>query len=76
MIREEVAAEVRRALAELTNGAPWMTTEEVATLLGTTPAAIRQRLHGGWLKHDRAKDGRRVLLRRAAVLAALEARRR
>jgi excisionase family DNA binding protein len=76
ILRPLVEEEVRRVLAQAQNNAPWMSTEEAAQLLGTTPGAVRQRIHKGWLRGDTVKDGRNVLLNRKALLADLEARRR
>jgi excisionase family DNA binding protein len=75
ILRPLVEEEVRRALAQAQNSAPWMSTGEAAQMLGTTPGAIRQRIHKGWLRGNTVKDGRSVLLDRKALLADLEARR-
>jgi hypothetical protein len=52
-----------------------MSTEEVAQLLSTSAGAIRQRLASGWLEGEWVKDGKRIFIRRAAVLEDLERRR-
>jgi hypothetical protein len=52
----------------------WLTTSEVAEVLSTTENAVRCRLRRGWLAGDVAKDGKRLLVRKAAVLELLERR--
>jgi hypothetical protein len=66
-----LVAEAARAGA-VDNGSPWLTTEETASLLSTSPGAIRQRHATGWLKADSVRDGKRRFYRREAVLAELE----
>jgi hypothetical protein len=70
--REVAREEIQRSLAQ--NGhAPWMSVEEVADFLKTTPAAIHTRSSStGWLREDSIKEGRRRFFRREAVLAELE----
>jgi excisionase family DNA binding protein len=75
-IRQLVREEVARGYAETGNGAPWMTVEEVAAMLGTSKAAIHTRLANGWMSHARIREGRRVLINRQALLAELERKRR
>jgi excisionase family DNA binding protein len=70
-----VRDELQRALAPTQNGSPWMTTVDAALLLGTTAAAIRQRLHSGWMRGNTIKDGKRVLINRQALMAELEQKR-
>jgi hypothetical protein len=65
--REEIA----RALAA-PNDSPWLTVEQTAELLRTSPGAIRQRLSTGWLAGDTVRDGKRRFVRREAVLRELE----
>jgi excisionase family DNA binding protein len=74
LVREIVREEL--ALAQTDNGSPWMTTEQVAELLGTSVAAIHTRLTQGWMKHARVRDGKRVLFERKALLKDLQERRR
>jgi len=52
----------------------WLMTTEVADLLGTSENAIRCRLRRGWLAGDVARDGKRLLVRRAALLELLDRR--
>jgi hypothetical protein len=75
IMREEVRDEVRRQLAETGNGSPWLTTEQVADMLGTTRAAIHTRLAAGWMSGARVREGKRVLVERKALLAELERKR-
>jgi hypothetical protein len=78
--REELRAfvqdEVHRAIRAADRAAPreWLTTEDTADLVGTSENAIRCRLRRGWLKGDVARDGKRLLVRRAAVLDWLDER--
>lgn len=65
--REEIA----RALAGA-NDSPWLTVEQTAELLQTTPGAIRQRISTGWLAGDTVRDGKRRFARREAVLRELD----
>ena len=65
--REEIA----RALAGA-NDSPWLTVEQTAELLQTTPGAIRQRISTGWLAGDTVRDGKRRFVRREAVLRELD----
>ena len=65
--REEIA----RALAA-PNGSPWLTVDETAELLQTSPGAIRQRISTGWLAGDTVRDGKRRFVRREAVLRELD----
>jgi hypothetical protein len=60
------------------NDSPWLTVEQTAELLRTSPGAIRQRISTGWLAGDTVRDGKRRFIRREAVLRELEqnARRR
>ena len=74
IVREIVREEL--ALAQTDNGSPWMTTEQVAELLGTTRNAIHTRLSQGWMSHARVRDGKRVLLERKALLAELAEKRK
>jgi excisionase family DNA binding protein len=68
---------VQRALARADdNGAPWLTTEQAAELLGTSRNAIHQKLAGGWMAGHRIREGKRVLLERTALLAELERKKR
>jgi hypothetical protein len=51
---------------------PWLSVEETAELLQTSPGAIRQRISTGWLAGDTVRDGKRRFIRREAVLRELE----
>jgi hypothetical protein len=76
-LRAFVQSEVRRemrAADRLAAQREWLTTEETAALVGTTENAIRCRLRRGWLAGDVARDGKRLLVRRAAVLDWLDGR--
>jgi excisionase family DNA binding protein len=65
--REEIAR------AQVANGdRPWLTVEETAELLKTSPGAIRQRISSGWLAGDTVRDGKRRFIRREAVLRDLD----
>lgn len=66
-VREALAARER---AEARH--EWLTTDEAAELLATTGNAIRCRLRRGWLAGDAVRDGKRWLVRRAAVLDELD----
>jgi hypothetical protein len=65
--REEIA----RARAA-PNDSPWLTVEQTAELLQTSPGAIRQRISTGWLEGDTVRDGKRRFIRREAVLRELD----
>ena len=59
---------VTAALAELQahdDGARWLTLEQAAELLGSTPDAVRMRCKRGRLEHRR--QGRRVYVSRESV---------
>jgi hypothetical protein len=78
-LRVFVQEEVRRALRAADRIAAereWLTTEETAALLGTSENAIRCRVQRGWLEGNVTRDGKRLFLRRAAVLDGLERRAR
>jgi hypothetical protein len=77
LARRVVREEIARALAA-PNDSPWLTVEQTAELLQTSPGAIRQRISTGWLAGDTVRDGKRRFIRREAVLRELElkARRR
>ena len=68
-VREALAARERTEARH-----EWLTTAETAELLGATENAIRCRLRRGWLAGDVARDGKRLLVRRAAVLEQLDRR--
>jgi hypothetical protein len=78
LVRRVAREEIERALAVPGGDSPWLTVEQTAELLGTTPGAIRQRISTGWLAGDTVRDGKRRFVRREAVLRELEqkARRR
>jgi hypothetical protein len=52
----------------------WLATEQVAALVATSENAVRCRLRRGWLAGDVARDGKRLLVRRSAVLDWLDRR--
>jgi hypothetical protein len=52
----------------------WLTTADVAALVSSSENAVRCRLRRGWLAGDVAKDGKRLLVRRSAVLDWLDRR--
>lgn len=65
--REEIA----RALTASSDH-PWLSVDETAELLQTSPGAIRQRISTGWLAGDTVRDGKRRFVRREAVLRELD----
>ena len=69
--RRVAREEIERAIAT-DNAGPWLTVEQTARLLQTSPGAIRQRISTGWLAGDTVKDGKRRFVRRDAVLRELE----
>jgi excisionase family DNA binding protein len=52
----------------------WLTTEQVAKLVGTSDNAVRLRARRGWLAGEVARDGKRLLIRRSAILEWLDHR--
>jgi hypothetical protein len=70
----EVVDEGRRAEDRRHAQLEWLTTEQIAELVGTTANAVRLRLRRGWLEGDVARDGKRLLVRRSAVLDWLDRR--
>ena len=69
LVREAFRGREReRALHE------WLTTADAAELLSTTENAVRCRLRRGWLAGDVTRDGKRLLVRRAALLEYLDRR--
>ena len=54
----------------------WLTTSEVAGLVSTSENAVRCRVRRGWLTGDVARDGKRLLIRRSALLDWLDLRAR
>lgn len=50
----------------------WLTTGEVAELVSSSENAVRCRLRRGWLAGDVCRDGKRLLVRRSAVLDYLD----
>jgi hypothetical protein len=71
LVRRVAREEVARARTGDRNH-PWLTVEETAELLQTSPGAIRQRISTGWLAGDTVRDGKRRFVRREAVLRELE----
>jgi hypothetical protein len=72
-VRAEIAAD-RAACDRQQAQHEWLTTEQVAELIGTTPNAVRCRVRRGWLAGDVAPDGKRLLVRRSAILDWLDRR--
>jgi hypothetical protein len=71
LARRVAREEIERALAT-SSGSPWLTIEQTAELLRTSPGAIRQRISTGWLVGDTVRDGKRRFVRREAVLRELD----
>jgi hypothetical protein len=71
LVRRITREEIERARAGA-NDSPWLTVEQTAELLQTSPGAIRQRISTGWLAGDTVRDGKRRFIRREAVLRELE----
>jgi hypothetical protein len=70
----EVLREERRAQERQDARREWLTTSDVAALVSASENAVRCRLRRGWLSGDVAKDGKRLLVRRSAVLDWLDRR--
>ncbi len=68
-VRQELAARERADARD-----EWDTTAEAASLLGTSANAIRCRARRGWMAGDIVKDGKRLLIRHAALLEELDRR--
>jgi hypothetical protein len=73
LVRRVAREEIAQALTA-PHDQPWLTVEQTAELLNTTPGAIRQRVSTGWMKGDTIRDGKRRFVRREAVLRELEGR--
>lgn len=71
LVRRVAREEIARALAAPSDS-PWLTVEQTAEVLQTSPGAIRQRISTGWLAGDTVRDGKRRFVRREAVLRELE----
>jgi hypothetical protein len=70
VVRAELAAH-ERAEAQR----EWLTTEGLAKMLAMTENAVRCRVRRGWLPPDDVvKDGKRLLIRKSAVLDDLDRR--
>jgi hypothetical protein len=52
----------------------WLTTMEVGQIISSTENAVRCRLSRGWLADDVTRDGKRLLVRKSALLDHLERR--
>lgn len=73
IVLDVLREELPRLLAEHDGHGPWLTVEQAADLVGTSRAAIHTRLsQEGWMAHARIREGKRVLIERAALLAELE----
>jgi len=68
-LRRELAARDRSEARQ-----EWLTTAEAADLLSTSENAIRCRLRRGWLAGDVTRDGKRLLVRKSALLDELDRR--
>lgn len=76
-LRAFVAEAVREALAARDRADArneWLTTSEVAEMVASTENAVRCRLRRGWLGEDVTRDGKRLLVRRSAVIEHLDKR--
>lgn len=71
LARRVAREEIARAHA-VPHDSPWLTVEQTAELLQTSPGAIRQRISTGWLAGETVRDGKRRFVRREAVLRELE----
>ena len=71
LVAERVRLELEAAGPGL-DGRAWLSVEQTAELLKTSPGAIRQRISTGWLAGDTVRDGKRRFVRREAVLRELE----
>ena len=69
VIRDELRARERQDAQHV-----WLTTSEVADLVATSENAVRCRVRRGWLTGDVARDGKRLLIRRSALLDWLDRR--
>lgn len=69
VIRDELRARERQDAKHM-----WLTTSEVADLIATSENAVRCRVRRGWLRGDVARDGKRLLVRRSALLDWLDLR--
>ena len=72
-VAECIAAD-RRARDRQDARREWLNTADVAALVSASENAVRCRLRRGWLAGDVAKDGKRLLVRRSAVLDWLDGR--
>jgi hypothetical protein len=70
----EVVREERRAQERNDARREWLSTTDVAALVSTSENAVRCRLRRGWLAGGVARDGKRLLVRRSAVLDWLDRR--
>jgi hypothetical protein len=70
----EVVREERRAQEREHARREWLSTADVAALVSASENAVRCRLRRGWLAGDVARDGKRLLVRRSAVLDWLDRR--
>jgi hypothetical protein len=71
---EEVVRDEQRTRDRQDARREWLTTAEVGVLVSSSENAVRCRLRRGWLVGDVAKDGKRLLVRRSAVLDWLDRR--
>jgi hypothetical protein len=71
---EQVVRDERRADERQEAQREWLTTANVAILVSASENAVRCRIRKGWLVGDVARDGKRLLVRRSAVLDWLDRR--
>ena len=71
---EGVIRDAQRARERQDAQHEWLTTADVAGLVSTSENAVRCRVRRGWLAGDVAKDGKRLLIRRSALLDWLDRR--
>jgi hypothetical protein len=69
VVREELRTQERNDARR-----EWLSTTDVSALISTSENAVRCRLRRGWLGGDVARDGKRLLVRRSAVLDWLDRR--
>jgi hypothetical protein len=70
LIRDVVSEEIARQMKEWQTAVEWLTLEQAAPLLHTTPEALRKRAQRGQLA-GAVRDGARWLVERGALESAL-----